>query len=218
VLLGLGALAGAAFLVGDGLDVYWLCLAAKPVPVLALAAYLLPAKSWLSRLVVAGLLLSVAGDVLLEIEADLFVPGLVAFLLAHLAYIAGFVADTRRLHLLRLLPFAGYGATAYVILLPGLGEMTVPVTAYMVVICAMMWRASARIGEARPLLAWLGLAGAVVFAVSDTLIAVDRFMVEVPAASTMIILLYWAGQLGITLSVDRFHHRQNCPSRIALPR
>jgi hypothetical protein len=44
------------------------------------------------------------------------------------------------------------------------------------------------------------LAGAILFALSDTLIAFDRFHSPVAGARLPIILLYWAGQVGIAMS------------------
>jgi hypothetical protein len=84
-------------------------LALKPVPVIALAAWVSPRnRTLLGRRVTAGLLLSALGDVLLE--AGRFLPGLVAFLAAHVAYVVAFVSDERRLRLARLPPFAAWTA------------------------------------------------------------------------------------------------------------
>jgi len=44
------------------------------------------------------------------------------------------------------------------------------------------------------------VAGAFSFAVSDTLLALDRFLAAIPHVRHPIMLLYWAGQLGIVLS------------------
>jgi len=66
----------------------------------------------------------------------------------------------------------------------------------------MVWRAAARVGQCgapRPG-EWAALAGAILFALSDTLIALDRFHTRIPGASFAIILLYWAGQAGIAMS------------------
>jgi uncharacterized membrane protein YhhN len=62
----------------------------------------------------------------------------------------------------------------------------------------MMWRAAARWGDHPG--ATAALAGAVLFGLSDTLIAIDRFRVPLPGAPYAIILLYWAGQAGIAAS------------------
>jgi len=178
----------------------WLWLAVKPLPVFALTLWVLaaPRRVYRNRLA-AGLALSLASDDLIEIS---FVAGLAAFLLAHVAYISAFLADERRPRPLRALPIAAYGLGMTAFLWPGLGGMRGPVVAYVVAICTMVWRAAARVGRSGAPSAgeWAGLTGAVLFALSDTLIALDRFHTPVPGARLAIILLYWAGQLGIAAS------------------
>ena len=80
--------------------------------------------------------------------------------------------------------------------------MGAPVTGYVVVICCMMWRAAARVGsrDTPALAAALGLAGAIAFGASDTLIAFDRFAAPIPGSAWPIMLLYWLGQCGIAAS------------------
>jgi uncharacterized membrane protein YhhN len=195
ILAGAGALAAVAFLTVPGAH----RLVVKPVPVLCLAAWVRgQTPDAYARRLALGLLLSAVGDVALE--AGLFAVGLSVFLVAHLAYIAAFLADTRRRAALRALPFAAWGLGVYA-LLPRLGSMAAPVGAYVAVICAMMWRAAARLGG--PPGAALALAGAVSFAASDTLIALDRFRAPIPGVRLPVMLLYWAGQFGIAASAVR---------------
>jgi len=178
----------------------WLWLVVKPVPVLCLVWWVLGApKSTYRNRLAAGLALSLAGDVFIEWS---FVAGLAAFLLAHIASTAAFLADTKRPHLLRAVPIAAYGAAMTAFLWGGLGEMRPAVMAYVIAICTMVWRAAARVGQSgvpRPG-EWAALAGAMLFALSDTLIAFDRFHNPIPHAQIPIILLYWAGQAGIAAS------------------
>jgi len=62
-------------------------------------------------------------------------------------------------------------------------------------------RASARVGGKVPArAAWLGLAGAIAFGASDTMIAFDRFSTPIPGARWPIMILYWLGQGGIAAS------------------
>jgi alkenylglycerophosphocholine/alkenylglycerophosphoethanolamine hydrolase len=197
-LAGIGFLAAAAFVVGLGFDLPVLRFLTKPLPVLCLAAAVAgQGRDPLARALTVGLVLSAVGDGLLE--GGLFLPGLLAFLGAHVAYATGFFLDTPRLALLRALPFAGWGASIYVLLFPNLGALAVPVLLYLLAICVVMWRAAARIGahgHSRPN-EWVGLLGALAFAASDTLIALDRFHAPLPGAPLPIILLYWAGQCGL---------------------
>jgi uncharacterized membrane protein YhhN len=195
-----GVLAALVFFAALALDLEAVRRGAKPLPALLLAVWVARRRGdALGRLVAAGLLLSACGDLLLDL--GLFLPGLVAFLLAHVAYVGAFVSDEPRPALARALPFAAYGVGVFAVLRPGLGDMAVPVGAYVAVICTMMWRAAARVGGQAPArAAGLGLAGALAFAASDSLIAFDRFHAPIPGARWPIMALYWLGQCGIAAS------------------
>ena len=192
--------AAAAYLLGLVLQAPLLCLITKPIPALSLASIAFGAGPGRApRAVGSGLLLSALGDVLLE-GHGLFVAGLSAFLLAHLAYTAAFLADESRLRLARALPFALWLGGAASLFWSGVGPLAVPVAVYMAAIGVMMWRAAARVDAGRKG-ALIGLVGAMLFGLSDTLIALDRFRAPMSGVRYAIILLYWAGQAGIALSV-----------------
>jgi 1-acyl-sn-glycerol-3-phosphate acyltransferase len=89
----------------------------------------------------------------------------------------------------------------FLYLRPRLDGLVLPVALYVAAIVAMMWRAAAR-GEAA------GLAGALCFAASDSLIALDRFVAPVPGARYAIMALYWAGQMGIAASTAEWAARK----------
>lgn len=199
----LGIAAAVAFLVGVAADLYVLRMLVKPVPALALAVAV-----WRfgrrpdARSITVGLVLSALGDVLLEASDATFLYGVGAFLLAHVAYLVAFVGEAPEPRLARAIPFAAWGIGLVWWLRPGLVEagMLVPVAVYSTVICLMMWRASVRLtdGTRGGVFAF---AGAVIFAVSDSLIALDRFgQIEIPRVRYAIILLYWIGQVGIAAS------------------
>lgn len=204
-LLRAGLVAAAVFFVGLVLDVAWLRIAVKPLPVLLLIAWLAPLVGRDVRLLALGLALSLVGDVCLELSPSLFVPGLVAFLLAHVAYVAAYVGRTRALHLARLLPVALYCYLVFRWLEPTLGPMRGPVLAYVVVIAVMVWRALAQIGERprAPWRAWAAALGAVSFALSDTMVAYSRFIASSLAIKAALMVLYWGAQWAIAASVDR---------------
>lgn len=201
-LLAAGGVAAGAYLLGLAVGPEWMRLAAKPVPVLCLAAWVIRgARGRFPHFVGAGLLLSALADGLIEAS---FLAGLATFLVAHLAYTAAFVADERRLRAARAIPFAAFGAGMFFFLRPSLGEMAVPVGVYVAAIGTMMWRAAARVGDSTAARsAWAALAGAILFAASDTLIALDRFHAPIGGVRYAIVLLYWAGQAGIASSAAR---------------
>lgn len=81
---------------------------------------------------------------------------------------------------------------------------TVCVGVYTILISIMAWRALARVQLFEELWTWTKLCssvGAVLFMISDFLIAVHRFVRPVPYEQILIMLTYYAAQLGITLSV-----------------
>jgi uncharacterized membrane protein YhhN len=132
---------------------------------------------------------------------DLFVQGLAAFLLAHVAYIVG-------LHLLGVeaVPFLA-GIVAAMLLLAIVGRRILaairqgedralagPVVAYMFVIAAM---AASAIGTTNIAAA----AGASLFVTSDALIAWNRFIHAQPRGPMAIITTYHVGQILLALSV-----------------
>lgn len=212
ILVLLGLAAASLFFFGLAADLHTLRVASKPWPVLALLAWVLledrhagGERRAYRRFLAIGLAFSALGDVLLEFSPSSFLYGVGAFLLAHVAYIVAFTRQARQPCWWLAVPFAGWGAAVLVVLAPGLeaASMLVPVSIYTAVICAMMWRASAQLVAGAPL-ARPALAGALLFAASDTLIAVDRFSeLEIPAVRWAIMLLYWLGQALIACSARR---------------
>ncbi|AAN69701.1 lysoplasmalogenase [Pseudomonas putida] len=194
-LMILALTAAALYIYALASDNTMLALMAKPIPVLALIAWLRstpvsPYRTWIS----IGLGFSVLGDILLAIPADLFVFGLAAFLCAHLAYLRGYCGITLRPALPALIFSAITGiALLGVLASNGLGPLLIPVALYALAISAMLWRALACGGVAA--------LGAGLFVFSDSLIGIDRFISPFAAAPYLIILAYWLGQWAIASSV-----------------
>ena len=135
--------------------------------------------------------------------------GLGAFLLAHLAYLAAYLGDTRRLAPLDLLIAATAAGGMFLVLSrAGLGPLLAPVALYSLAIGAMLWRALARVGVVAPRSAWLAAGGAALFVLSDSLIGINRFVAPFDGARYAIILSYWLGQLGIAASAVVLASRQ----------
>ncbi len=167
---------------------------------LALAAFghwIVRERRWL----VSALLLSAAGDLLLAIPwwTLSFGMGLGAFLLAHLCFLGALVPlvpryrpSTPRLTAVILIVLALIIVLVW--LWPRVSDaLTIPVTAYVLALSAMVCAAQ---------LAWLPTiwtaVGAVCFAVSDTMIAIGRFVLNNDALAVPIWWLYAAAQILIT--------------------
>lgn len=164
-----------------------------------------PAFTWW---VVAGLVLSLGGDVALMFKgAKWFLGGLVLFLLAQVVYAIGFTLPNgfHSEDLVTAAVLLVIAGSVYLYLRLGLGRMRVPVVFYMLVITFMVSRAlSAFFGTAFTLTqAWLLSAGALLFWMSDLLLAVNRFRRPF-RAEPLGLFLYYGGQLLIALSPSFF--------------
>ena len=206
ILLALLAATGIALLICSRVDgPTWLGLIGKPLPVIALLLWLrqAPASAY-RRWISIGLVFSLLGDLLLEWPQDLFVFGLAAFLVAHLAYLAAYLGSTRRLAPVPLLLAVLVAGCMFSLLSSaGLGALLVPVACYSLAIGCMLWRALARVGApniARQS-AWLAAGGAALFVLSDSLIGINRFVQPFEGARIAILFTYWLGQWGIAASV-----------------
>lgn len=153
--------------------------------------------------ILAGLVLSLAGDVFLMLPRDRFVAGLASFLAAHLAYIAAFQAGAAiPIDLQLLLPLGVVAATLLWWLWAGLGRLRVPVVLYTATIVVMVWRAWARSRAIPTVGPALAAAGAVLFLVSDSLLAIDRFRPSFHGARAAVQTTYVLAQALIALSIS----------------
>jgi uncharacterized membrane protein YhhN len=151
--------------------------------------------------ILAGLLLSLAGDVFLMLPKDYFIQGLISFLIAHLFYIVAFTFESgRALSLWGAIPFLIYGCLMLRVLWPHLGKMRLPVMLYMLVILLMGWSALSRwILTAQPG-SLLAAFGALSFIASDSLLALDKFKGRFRSAQFLILTTYFTAQWLIALS------------------
>lgn len=195
-LLAVGAIAGA-MTGGQGWWLHWVCKPAATLWVITalLRAPALPGRGGYRRWVLAGLCLSLLGDVLLMLPQGLFVPGLVAFALAHVCYIVAFAGGLA--WPLALLPALGMVLLAggnLLALWPHLpADMQLPVSVYVVLIGLMACLALTRWRRRLPG-GGLTAGGALLFVLSDSLLAWDRFAGPLPAAIAGVLLTYWAAQ------------------------
>ncbi len=145
-----------------------------------------------------GLVLSAIGDVLLA-HSGMFVQGLGAFLLAQITYTVLFVTQGRwqPARLLWAALIVMYAAVCTLVIVPQAGDMQLPVTAYMIAISLMAIAAGFRDD---PQFLWVAM-GALIFMISDTLIAVGRFVTPFEYSGIAVMSTYYLAQLLICLGV-----------------
>jgi uncharacterized membrane protein YhhN len=180
----------------------------------------------LAWLVDFGIVFSLGGDVaLLSPSKSAFLAGLALFLVAHVAYIVGFVlifwagiSIGGAVESPWLVPVAG---TAFVMVIvtvlllrrlwSGSAGLRAPVVGYAIVLALMVVSAvaAASVGgnatgavtrNAIVAVSPLAALGAILFYVSDASLAIDRFAKALKHAPMMTLGLYWLGQLGIALA------------------
>lgn len=205
--LGAAVALGVAHIAARYLPLPRVAAVLKPVPIAILAGLVALGTGAVGpgyrALVVAALVFSLIGDVCLVFPKR-FTVGLASFLVAHVLYLAAFAPagawDVAAW--LWLVPFALLAAALLAYLWPHLGAKRGPVAAYATVIAVMGWRAVVR-AAAPDVPAPSGAfacAGALVFMVSDGVLAVNRFAYRFRAAEAIVMATYYAAQTLIALS------------------
>ena len=165
-------------------------------------------SSLYAQLILFGLIACAVGDVCLLSRKSqaLFVAGMTAFAVGHLAYMGAFMTVPRGA--LSLTDIVVSGATLFI----GLGiylwlkphlpiEMHIPVAIYFIIILMMVIHAL-RLPPHGPLM--LAMIGAVMFAASDVFVGRDRFVSTHPKNALAITPLYFGAQALIALSTQGF--------------
>jgi uncharacterized membrane protein YhhN len=165
--------------------------------------YQLNARQNFRITILAALLFSWAGDVILCFS---FIPGLACFLLAHVMYVIAFLKTsgkseliTKRIYL--LFPVILYGAGLLCLLYDNLDGMRLPMITYTMVILTMLIAAINRYGKVSRLSFILVLAGAVLFVISDSLIALNKFGFPFVFSGVAVMTTYIAAQYLIVTGV-----------------
>jgi alkenylglycerophosphocholine/alkenylglycerophosphoethanolamine hydrolase len=179
--------------------VRWLEVVFKPLTTLLLFAVIGPPETNFARLVTAGVALSVVGDIALLWTGDrAFMVGLVTFLLAHLSYAIAFLGvAVWSPHVVVVVVVVAISSTLLVqAVWKGAAGMHGPAIAYAIVISTMVVSASSTVGGPLPLAPFAAV-GALLFYISDSCLAVNRFRRPLRYNSLLALGVYWLGQLGI---------------------
>jgi uncharacterized membrane protein YhhN len=177
--------------------------AAKPavmVGLIAVTAALQPISQVERVFFVAALALGLLSDVFLMLPRDMFLVGLVAALVEHVAYIAGFRA--RDFHVGLLAAALAVAVVSVAVVMPAIyralrktrPSLVAPVIAYVAVFVVMVASAGGT-GSG------VALAGALVFFYSDALLAWNRFVKPVGSGRFVNIIAYHSGQALLVLSL-----------------
>jgi uncharacterized membrane protein YhhN len=156
-----------------------------------------------SPLILSALFSSFLGDVLLVFQTkngSFFIYGLVAFLLAHTFYILFFVKHIKhngelKLKILSILFLLMYATGLYLLLYAHLGAYKIPVLVYTLVISTMLFCVIHAFNKPTNTTAFWCISGAILFVLSDSILAINKFYSQFTAASFCIMLTYGLAQL-----------------------
>ena len=183
----------------------------KALPILSLIWFVClqgfsldPSHSY-NRKILFGLVLSCCGDVSLiwqNYDELFFMTGLGFFLLAHVCYTLAF--EFRPFGLKEFLVLSLIAVVMFSIVLPLLsGVIFYAVLFYGLLLWLMSWRSLARF-SLKGDIPWrkiFAACGAILFVISDAVLAVNKFVVPVPWEREVIMTTYYAAQLCLSLSV-----------------
>ncbi|MFN8251336.1 MAG: lysoplasmalogenase [Ferruginibacter sp.] len=197
-----------ADITGIAFNTTWLHYSAKPLllPLLIIAtAFTTPAS--LKMLFITALFFSWAGDLFLLFESShalFFIFGLASFLTTHILYIVYFIrtVTAEETSLLKQQPWLApvvvlYGAGLVWLLFPYLGTLKIPVIVYAAVICSMLLSSLHIYNRIPRSAAILFASGALLFVLSDSLLAINKFYTPLPYGGVWVMLTYCAAQFNI---------------------
>lgn len=147
-------------------------------------------------LICIGLIFCAIGDYTLQ----WFIIGLSFFLIGHIFYIFAFRSTNEaKPPLYAKIIFAIYGAFMLIWIAGSLfqkGEtiLAIAVVAYIIVIMTMGWN-SFRTGSRYAII------GAILFILSDSILATNRFMFDIPYSHQLIMLTYYGAQFFLMVSI-----------------
>jgi uncharacterized membrane protein YhhN len=210
IFLYLFILSAIGVLAADYSNAQLLYLICKPAIMIALGLHywmmMREEDKPISKSLLFAILFSCVGDTLLMLQArdeKFFMFGLGAFLVAHIFYILTYQQHqssdtTNELQGLQKIRYAFpillSGAGLVVILYGRLGGLKIPVLIYAVVLTCMVLAALFRFGKTTTSSFAMVFGGAILFMISDSLIAVNKFLEVLPMAGFWIMTTYIAAQ------------------------
>lgn len=207
--------------IGEFASIKLLTYSFKPLLMPSLLVwYLLSAKEFNIKpqaIIVISLIFSFLGDTFLlftNISETYFLLGLGSFLVAQLAYAFAFFKDKKNNNLSKnyksvtLIIFGIYISGLFLAIYKNLNDFTIPVVIYAIAVSFMGIAAAFRKESVNIKSYRLTFVGALLFVISDTVIAIDKFAYNslLPFASVAIMVLYISGQFliikGLLLKSD----------------
>ena len=153
-------------------------------------------------LIAVGLLFSLAGDIFLMLPPQHFVRGVLSFSATHVLYFLAFAAVSGIALIHPLTPVLVLIAVALAALIwRGVKpSFRIPVLLYTALITGTATQAAGAAFALRTTSITTAAAGALLFFISDAMLATDRFRLSFSSARAVVLSFYWLGQFLIAVS------------------
>lgn len=189
---------------------------AKPLLLVWIAVYFLIHAKGVDKTVVKlaslGFLFSWIGDLFMMFSGEFlyFILGIASFLVAQVLYAFLFLRTInisgKKSFLKKkpvwLIPYIAFGLIIYILLFTQLDAvLKTAIFVYMTAILTMSAMALNRYGNGHPMSFSLVLVGSLLFVASDSLIAINRFLVSIPYEGLFIMSTYIAAQYLIMMGI-----------------
>ncbi len=193
------------YIIGLAVQSPWVPYFAKPLlmPALMLVLNIVPANIKGKQIIFIALIFAWLGDTFLLFESYnpiYFIAGLACFLLTHLCYIIFFLdiesaspSYLKKQPILVILTVI-FCSGLLIFLFPYLGELKIPVLVYGTVICSMMLSSLHIYLKVNKQANKYFIIGAMLFLLSDSLLAINKFYTPIMFGNILIILTYCAAQ------------------------
>lgn len=177
----------------------------KPLLMPLLALFYSQASSRLDSLIITALICCFLGDLFLLISNKqlCFLTGLVSFLIGHIVYTiamlqsANYLTNMPLWFLVLLVPYLIFALLFLKTLNSYLSQLRIPVIIYTCVILAMSFSSLSRVWTFHGLAFWIPLIGSILFVLSDSLLAYDKFAARLKNGDFFVMLTYIMAQAGI---------------------
>lgn len=212
-------LTGIIFIVLEFNQAFWAGVVVKalimPLLVLILWVNLRKEFAGIHGLMITALFFSWAGDVTLEFTEHhemMFMVGLLFFMVTQVLYFIIFyrtpgAAYNLKSLIFRIIPVYVYGVFLVYFLYDDLGDMRIPVIVYAFVILTMLSGAISRLGKVSRISYYLVLSGAMLFVLSDSMIAVNKFSYPFNGSRIVIMSTYITGQFLILMGIIKQYRK-----------
>jgi len=197
-------LSAMSAIVSDRRGQKWLTYVFRPFTIILLIGFVLETRppSLYQQAILTALVFSLLGDTMMMLKKKKFLAGMLFFLLAQVALASAFYSRLKPGFLLwPVLPLVLLAALVLWLSWRNLGKYKIPVLVYLLAILTMARLALEMPHQLPGLKPWLAASGAVLFLLSDSILAVNRFHQTFKNAQLLILSTFYLALILITFSV-----------------